>query len=272
MLDNIIQYLQSIHPVLAAFYATVFTWLLTAIGAASVFIFNGANKKLMDTLLGFTGGVMLAASIWSLLVPAVSMSKGEGITKLLPTIIGVSLGVCTLVLFDVISSYWQKNTQKTDSLFYTNKNTFVMILVITLHNIPEGLAVGVLFGGVASGLPEASIAGGVVLALAIGIQNLPEGIAVAMPLKRIGFSKRKSFFYGQLTALVEPVAAIFGALAVGFFTQILPYTLAYAAGAMIFVVIYEVIPESLKNQNAKLATIGFISGFLIMMILDTTLG
>lgn len=272
MFNTVIDYLESIHPVLAAFYATLFTWFLTALGAASVFVFNGSSKKLMDTLLGFTGGVMLAASIWSLLVPAVSMSKGSGITKLLPTLIGVSLGVITLILFDLITTFWQKKNQQSTSLLHKHKNTFVMIMVITLHNIPEGLAIGVLFGGVLSGMPEATIAGGVVLALAIGIQNFPEGIAVAMPLKRVGFSKRKSFFYGQLTAVVEPIAAIFGAMAVGFFTEILPYTLAYAAGAMIFVVIYEVIPESLKNKNAKLATIGFISGFLIMMILDTTLG
>ena len=229
MFNNIIHWFESIDPILAAFYATIFTWALTALGASFVFLFRTMNRIVLDGMLGFTGGVMIAASFWSLLSPAIG-------TK----------------------TPWQRTT--------------LLVLAITLHNIPEGLAVGVLFGGVAAGIPEASITGAVILAIGIGIQNFPEGIAVAMPLKRMGMSNKKSFLYGQASALVEPVAGVAGALAVNFFTPVLPYALAFAAGAMIFVVVEEVIPETQQDKNTDIATLGFIGGFIVMMVLDVALG
>lgn len=272
MLENIIQYLESIDPVLAALYATTFTWLLTALGASTVFLFKSIKTSVMNGMLGFTGGVMVAASIWSLLIPAMNMSEGEGFTKLVPSLVGFALGAGFLFLLDKFLPHLHVNFQKVEGVKTPWQKTTLMTLAIALHNIPEGLAVGVLFGGVAIGLPEASIGAALVLAVGIGLQNLPEGIAVAMPLRRMGLSRRKSFFYGQSSALVEPIAGVLGALAVSFFTPILPYALAFAAGAMIFVVVEEVIPEAQQNRNSDTATLGFLIGFMVMMTLDVILG
>ncbi len=226
----------------------------------------------MDTMLGFTGGVMVAASVWSLLIPAINMSEGSGFIQVYPAVIGFLLGAAFLYSIDKILPHLHVNFQKVEGVKTPWQKTTLMILAITLHNIPEGLAVGVLFGGVAAGIPEASIAGAVALAIGIGLQNFPEGIAVSMPLRRMGLSRRKSFLYGQASAIVEPIAGVLGALAVTFFAPILPYALSFAAGAMIFVVIEEVIPESQQNKSSDLATLGFIVGFILMMTLDVALG
>lgn len=270
MLEKTIDYLGKIDPILASLYATIFTWFVTALGASVVFFFKTTNKKFLDGMLGFTGGVMVAASIWSLLIPSIEMTDNEGVTKVLPTAIGFLLGAFFLFILDRLLPHFHTNFKQTEGIKSPWQKTTLLILAITLHNIPEGLAVGILFGGVAAGIPEASIAGAVTLAVGIGLQNFPEGIAVSMPLRRMGFSRKKSFFYGQLSAMVEPIAGVLGAVAVLFFTPILPYALSFAAGAMIYVVIEEVIPEAQQNKNTDVSTIGFLMGFVLMMILDNT--
>jgi ZIP family zinc transporter len=272
MYQDLIKYLENIDPILAAFYATMFTWLVTAAGASLVFFFKTMNRAVLDGMLGFTGGVMVAASYWSLLAPAIEMSEGEGFTKVIPAASGFLMGALFLFALDKTLPHLHINFKETEGIKSPWQRTTLLVLAITLHNIPEGLAVGVLFGGVAAGIPEASIAGAVTLAIGIGIQNFPEGIAVSMPLRRMGMSRRKSFMYGQSSAIVEPIAGVIGAFAVTFFTPILPYALAFAAGAMIFVVVEEVIPETQQDNNTDIATLGFIGGFIVMMCLDVALG
>lgn len=272
MYNDLIKYLEGIDPILAAFYATMFTWLVTAAGASLVFFFKTMNRAVLDGMLGFTGGVMVAASYWSLLAPAIEMSEGEGFTKVIPAASGFLMGALFLFALDKTLPHLHINFKETEGIKSPWQRTTLLVLAITLHNIPEGLAVGVLFGGVAAGIPEASIAGAVTLAIGIGIQNFPEGIAVSMPLRRMGMSRRKSFMYGQSSAIVEPIAGVIGAFAVTFFTPILPYALAFAAGAMIFVVVEEVIPETQQDKNIDIATLGFIAGFIVMMSLDVALG
>jgi zinc transporter, ZIP family len=272
MFDSIIHFFESIDPILAAFLATTFTWGLTAFGASFVFFFKNMNRVVLDGMLGFTGGVMIAASFWSLLAPAIEMSHGEGFVKVIPAAVGFALGALFIFGLDKVLPHMHINFKETEGIKSPWQRTTLLVLAITLHNIPEGLAVGVLFGGVAAGIPEASIAGAVTLAIGIGIQNFPEGIAVSMPLRRMGMSRRKSFMYGQSSALVEPIFGVLGAVAVTFFTPILPYALAFAAGAMIFVVVEEVIPETQQDNNTDIATLGFIGGFIVMMTLDVALG
>jgi ZIP family zinc transporter len=271
-MERILTFFESISPVMGAFYATLFTWGLTALGAALVFFVKELNRAILDGLLGFTGGVMVAASFWSLLSPGIEMSPGEGFVKVIPAAVGFALGALFIFGLDKILPHVHINFKETEGIKTPWHRTTLLVLAITLHNIPEGLAVGVLFGGVAAGIPEASIAGAVALALGIGIQNFPEGIAVSMPMRRLGVSRFKSFWYGQLSAIVEPFAAVFGALAVTFFTPLLPYALAFAAGAMIFVVVEEVIPETQQDKYTDIATLGFIGGFIVMMTLDVALG
>lgn len=272
MFETVLNYFESIDPILAALYATLFTWFLTALGASFVFFFKNMNRVVLDGMLGFTGGVMIAASFWSLLAPAIEMSKGEGFVKVVPAAVGFALGALFIFGLDKVLPHLHINFKETEGVKSPWQRTTLLVLAITLHNIPEGLAVGVLFGGVAAGIPEASIAGAVTLAIGIGIQNFPEGIAVSMPLRRMGMSRWKSFMYGQSSALVEPVAGVLGAIAVLFFIPILPYALAFAAGAMIFVVVEEVIPETQQDKNTDIATLGFIGGFIVMMTLDVALG
>jgi len=233
---------------------------------------RGMNRALFDGMLGFTGGVMVAASFWSLLSPGIDMSPGEGFIKVLPAAIGFGLGALFIFGMDKVLPHLHINFKESEGIKTPWHRTTLLVLAITLHNIPEGLAVGVLFGGVAAGIPEASITGAVALALGIGIQNFPEGIAVSMPMRRQGVSKLKSFWYGQLSAIVEPIAAVVGAVAVTFFTPLLPYAMAFAAGAMIFVVVEEVIPETQQDKFTDIATLGFILGFIVMMTLDVSLG
>jgi ZIP family zinc transporter len=271
-MNAIIEYFSQLDPIQGALYATLFTWGITALGASSVFLFKSMSRMTLDGMLGFTGGVMVAASFWSLLSPAIEMSAGEGFVKIMPSAIGFGLGALFIFGLDKILPHIHINFKKSEGIKTPWRRTTLLVLAITLHNIPEGLAIGVLFGGVASGIPEASIAGAVVLAFGIGLQNFPEGIAVAMPLRRSGVSKLKSFWYGQLSAIVEPIAGVIGAVAVTFFTPLLPYALAFAAGAMIFVVVEEVIPETQLDKYTDIATLGFIGGFIIMMCLDVALG
>ena len=271
-MQEVIDYFESINPILAAFYATLFTWGLTAAGAALVFLFKGMNRAVLDGMLGFTGGVMVAASFWSLLAPGIEMSPGEGFVKVVPAAVGFALGAIFLYGLDKVLPHLHINFKESEGIKTPWHKTTLLTLAITLHNIPEGLAVGVLFGGVAAGFDGATIGGAVALALGIGLQNFPEGFAVAMPLRRQGLSRTKSFMYGQASAIVEPFAAVLGALAVVTFEPILPYALSFAAGAMIFVVVEEVIPETQQDKYTDIATMGFIGGFIIMMTLDVGLG
>lgn len=272
MIEQVIAYFETIDPVLAALYATLFTWGLTGLGASLVFFFKGMNRMVLDTMLGFTGGVMIAASFWSLLAPCIEMSPGEGFVKVIPAAVGFFFGAISLYALDKVLPHMHINFKEAEGIKTPWHKTTLLVLAITLHNIPEGLAVGVLFGGVAAGYEGATIGGAVALAIGIGLQNFPEGFAVSMPLRRQGVSRFKSFWYGQLSAIVEPIAGVVGALAVVTFKPILPYALAYAAGAMIFVVVEEVIPETQQDKYTDYATMGLIIGFIVMMTLDVGLG
>lgn len=276
MLDQIVAFAKE-DPILAALYASLFTWGLTALGASLVFLFKSAKRSVMDAMLGFTGGVMVAASFWSLLAPAIDNSPGEGFTKVIPAAVGFLLGALVLFGLDKLLPHLHINFKRSEAEGPKTDwhSTTLLVLAITLHNIPEGLAVGVLFGAAANlvGAEQTEmIIAAVSLAIGIGIQNFPEGFAVSMPLRRQGATRFKSFWYGQLSAIVEPVAAVLGAVAVSIFTPILPYALAFAAGAMIFVVVEEVIPETQRDKYTDLATMGFIGGFIVMMSLDVGLG
>lgn len=269
-METVLNYFEQLDPVMGALLATTFTWLVTAAGASLVFFFKTMSRPVLDGMLGFTGGVMVAASFWSLLAPAIEMSEGEGMIKALPAGIGFLMGALFLYGLDKVIPHLHLNFSKQEAEGPKTEwhRSTLLVLAITLHNIPEGLAVGVLFGAVAAGVPEASIAGAVALAIGIGIQNFPEGIAVSMPLRRQGVSRLKSFWYGQLSAIVEPVAGVIGALAVLQMRPLLPYALAFAAGAMIYVVIEEVVPETQRDKFTDVATLGFIGGFIVMMMLD----
>lgn len=272
-MEWLVEIIQDRDPVLIAFLATTFTWLMTALGASLVFFFKTIRRWVFDGMLGFTGGVMIAASYWSLLAPAIEMSENQGVPGWLPAAVGFALGALFMYGLDKILPHLHVNFPQSDAegLSTNWHRTTLLVLAITMHNIPEGLAVGVLFGGAAIGLPDASYGAALALALGIGIQNFPEGIAVAMPLRRQGLSRRKSFWYGQISAIVEPVAGVCGAMAVMFFQPVLPYALAFAAGAMIYVVVEEVIPETQRDQYTDIATLGFMSGFIVMMCLDVGL-
>lgn len=273
--EELVQYFTDIDPVLAALYATTFTWVLTAAGASLVFFFKSMNRGVLDAMLGFTGGVMVAASFWSLLNPAIEMSERmyPGMSWM-PAAVGFLFGALFIFGLDKIMPHLHINfgDDEKEGMKTQWHRTTLLVLAITLHNIPEGLAVGVLFGGAAAGVEGATIAGAITLAIGIGIQNFPEGFAVAMPLRRQGVSRRKSFWYGQLSAIVEPVFGVLGAVAVVYMEPLLPFAFAFAAGAMIYVVVEEVIPETQRDKFTDVAVLGFIGGFLVMMCLDVGLG
>lgn len=270
--QNTLDWFSALNPIAAATLATTGTWLLTALGASMVLLFRKPGRAVMDSMLGFTGGVMVAASFWSLLAPAIEMSAGEGLIKAIPAATGFLLGAVFLYGMDKMLPHMHINFEVAEGMESKLHKTTLLILAITLHNIPEGLAVGVLFGAAALGMEEISVASALVLAMGIGIQNFPEGFAVAMPMRRLGASRFKSFWYGQLSAIVEPLAGAAGAAAVLLFTPILPYALAFAAGAMIYVVVEEVIPETQLDKYTDQAVMGFMGGFVVMMILDVGLG
>ncbi len=268
------EFLSRLHPVLQALLAALFTWGVTALGAAMVFFFKSINKKVLDGMLGFAAGVMIAASFWSLLAPAIDLSESMGLPKWLPPLIGFLAGGVFLRLVDRLLPHLHLGLDVKDAegVKTSWKKTILLALAVTLHNIPEGLAVGVAFGAAAAGIPGAGIAGALALALGIGLQNFPEGAAVSIPLRREGLSRTKSFLYGQASGIVEPIAAVAGAALVGLMRPLLPYALAFAAGAMIFVVVEEVIPEAQSSGNSNIATLGAMLGFALMMFLDVSLG
>lgn len=263
-----------LNPVMQAFLATCFTWLVTALGAAMVFFFKDINRKMLDGMLGFAAGVMIAASFWSLLAPAIEMAENMGHRAWLTAAIGFLCGGAFLWLVDEFLPHLHLGFPQSEAegLKTSWHRSILLVLAITLHNIPEGLAVGVAFGALAADLPSANMAGAVALAVGIGLQNFPEGAAVSVPLRREGFSRLKSFWYGQLSGIVEPIAGVIGAVAVVTMQPLLPYALAFAAGAMIFVVVEELIPESQLEKNTDIATIGTMCGFTLMMVLDVGLG
>lgn len=266
--------MQNLHPVIQAFLATCLTWALTALGAAGVFVVKGVSRRVLDGMLGFAAGVMIAASFWSLLLPAIEMSGGEDTLAWFPAATGFLAGGAFLWGLDKTLPHLHPwfPVNEAEGIKTTWRRTTLLLLAITLHNIPEGLAIGVAFGTVAADVPYATLTGAIALTIGIGIQNFPEGFAVSLPLYREGMSRLKSFWFGQLSAVVEPVAAIIGALTVVLARPILPYALAFAAGAMIYVVVEELVPESQRGGHAHLATWGAMIGFMVMMVLEVALG
>lgn len=270
-----IDFFITLSPVMQALLGTIFTWGMTALGAALVFTTKTMNYKLLDGMLGFAGGVMIAASFWSLLSPALDMAEGGPLPAWLPVAVGFILGAVFLWGVDKLIPHLHPNLKMKDAEGIHPeriRRSTLLVFAITLHNIPEGLAIGVAFGAVAAGFESASLPAAVALAIGIGIQNFPEGTAVSMPLRREGMSRRKSFMYGQFSGMVEPIAAIIGVLAVTLMEPLLPFALSFAAGAMIFVVAEEVIPSSRENGNKDFASMCLIIGFTVMMILDVALG
>jgi ZIP family zinc transporter len=270
----VVEWFVGLNPVHQALVATIFTWFVTALGAAMVFFFKTINRKVLDGMLGFAAGVMIAASFWSLLSPAIEMAEESNIPSWIPATVGFLAGAIFLWGIDKILPHLHLGypMKEAEGVKTSWQRSVLLVLAITLHNIPEGLAVGVAFGALAANVPFASLAAAVALALGIGLQNFPEGAAVSVPLRREGFSRLKSFWYGQLSGVVEPIAGVVGAVAVILMKPILPYALSFAAGAMIFVVVEELIPESQLEKNTDIATMGAIFGFAVMMTLDVALG
>lgn len=264
-------------PVLQALLAGLFTWTITACGAAVVFLTSSVNRRLLDAMMGFAAGVMIAASFWSLLAPSIEMAEAQGLPVWLPATVGFLLGGMFLRLADAVLPHLHvgAGVGEAEGVPTSWRRSTLLVLAITLHNIPEGLAVGVTFGAAAMQLDVATgatLAAAIALSVGIGLQNFPEGIAVSMPLHGDGMSRLKAFGYGQLSGVVEPISAVLGALAVISVRPVLPYALAFAAGAMIFVVIEELIPESQRHGNTDLATMSAMGGFAVMMLLDVALG
>ena len=269
-----VSFFEQFSPIIQSLIATAFTWGVTALGAAGVFLSKEINRKLLDGMLGFAAGVMIAASYWSLLAPSIEISETLGLIPYLPPAIGFMLGGIVLWAIDAILPHLHMGMpiSSAEGIKTSWQRSVLLILAITMHNIPEGMAIGVAFGAAAAGIPGASVAGSVALALGIGLQNFPEGLAISAPLRREGISKGKSWWYGQLSAIVEPMGAVLGAAAVISMRQLLPYALAFAAGAMIYVVIEELIPEAQQGENTDIPTAGAMIGFTVMMILDVALG
>lgn len=269
-----VAFFERFEPTTQALIATLFTWGVTALGSALVFFFKTIHKKVFDTMLGFAAGVMIAASFWSLISPGLDLAEEMGFNSWLVAAAGFMAGGLFLFVVDKTLPHMhlglgpkEKEGPKTSW-----QRSILLVLAITLHNIPEGLAVGVAFGAVAAGIESSSLMGAIALAIGIGLQNFPEGAAVSIPLRREGMSRTKAFFYGQASGVVEPIAGILGALLVLSIRSVLPFALCFAAGAMIYVVVEELIPEAQSNKNSDYATMGVMVGFTIMMILDVALG
>ena len=265
------EFLEGFGPVQQALLAGLFTWFMTAAGAGVVFFFSEINRKVLDGMLGFAAGVMIAASCFGLLGPAIDQTSGEGLEKVLPAAFGFIIGGIGMRIIDAYLPHLHPGAppEEVEGIKTTWHRSKLLISAITLHNIPEGLAVGVAFGAAASG---DGIGAAIALTIGIGIQNFPEGAAVSVPLRREGLSRKESFWWGQLSALVEPISAVIGAAAIIYMTPILPYALSFAAGAMIFVVAEELVPEAHRGKNGDIATMGLMLGFTIMMVLDVALG
>jgi len=266
--------LMDYNLVFLALCATLFTWLVTALGASMVFFFKTINKKILNSMLGFAAGVMIAASFWSLLKPSIEMAKESGIIPWMPALIGFLSGGAFLFLVDKLIPHLHMglSTDKAEGIKTTWQRSVLLVLAITLHNIPEGLAVGVTFGALSNNPDAGMLAGAIALALGIGLQNFPEGAAISIPLRREGFSRLRAFHYGQLSGIVEPIAGVIGAYLVLSIVPLLPYALSFAAGAMIFVVVEELIRESQTGNETDLSTIGAMLGFAAMMMLDVAFG
>lgn len=264
------KYIENLSAVNMALLVGIFTWGLTAVGASLVFLFKNVSRKILDTALGFAAGVMIAASFWSLLDPAIEMSQQLVVPSWIPPAMGFVLGALFLRIIDMLLPHlhFHASINGAEGIKTSFRRSTLLVLAVTLHNIPEGLAIGVSFG--AHGIEPSSVTllSSIVLALGIGIQNIPEGLAISMPLRAEGFSKCKSFLYGQLSGVFEPVFAVLGVIFVNIMQDFLPYTLGFAAGAMIFITAEELIPESQRSGNSDLATAGLIIGFTLMMILD----
>jgi zinc transporter, ZIP family len=269
-----LDFLLNYNPVLLALFATLFTWGFTALGSSLVFFFKSINQKVLNSMLGFAAGVMIAASFWSLLKPAIEMAEVNGSIPWVPAVVGFLCGGAFLLLVDKILPHLHMglSTDKAEGIKTSWQRSVLLVLAITLHNIPEGLAVGVAFGALANNPDAGMLAGAVALAIGIGLQNFPEGAAVSIPLRREGFSRLKAFNYGQLSGMVEPISGVIGAYLVLSITPLLPYALSFAAGAMIFVVVEELIPESQSGNETDFSTIGALLGFATMMMLDVSLG
>jgi ZIP family zinc transporter len=270
----IVEGVKDLNPILQALLATCFTWFVTALGASTVFFFKSINQAILDSMLGFAAGVMVAASFWSLLAPAIEMAAESALPAWVPATVGFLLGGAFLWGVDKVLPHLHIGApiEEAEGIKTAWQRSVLLVLAITLHNFPEGLAVGVAFGALSAGLPATSLAAAVALAVGIGLQNFPEGAAVSVPLRREGLSRLKSFWYGQLSGIVEPIAGVLGAAAVLLVRPILPYALAFAAGAMIFVVVEELIPESQLKSDTNVATVGAMLGFAVMMTLDVALG
>ena len=262
-----IDFFINLNPVIQALLATLFTWLITLLGASLVYFFKNVNKNLMDGMLGFSAGIMIAASFFSLLKPASEMATSLNMTVWFILVLGFMSGGILLFAGDKVFEHFYDKKKNNSSM----KRILMLIFSITLHNIPEGLAVGVAFGSIAYSLDGATLGSALVLALGIGLQNFPEGTAVSVPLRREGLSRKKSFFYGQLSGIVEPISGVLGALLVLKVRLILPFLLSFAAGAMIYVVIQELIPASQSNEKKDLMALFSLLGFALMMILDIAL-
>jgi ZIP family zinc transporter len=270
-----IEYIQQCSPVMQALMATLFTWGVTAGGSALVFFTKTVNPKLMDSMLGFAAGVMIAASFWSLLAPGIEMAEQMGQVPWLTAVIGFMAGGLCMRLADVLLPHLHLGlpADHSEGIKTSWRRSTLLVLAITLHNIPEGLAVGVAFGAVAANLSSATLGGAIALAIGIGLQNFPEGAAVSLPLRREGMGRTKSFVMGQASGLVEPIAGVIGAVFVLSVQGILPYALCFAAGAMMFVVVEQLIPESQRNErHIDIVTMATMAGFSVMMILDVALG
>ena len=263
--------IQGLHPVWQALVATLFTYGVTAAGAAMVFFFKKVNRKVLDLMLGFGAGVMIAASFWSLLSPAIDLCGELGYSQWFLPALGFLAGGAFVVAAGKLLDRFSFQSAGDHTQAKSLRRSILLVTAVTLHNIPEGLAVGVAFGGAALGIPGCGVVGASLLALGIGLQNFPEGAAVSLPLRREGFSRSKAFFYGQASGVVEPIAAVLGVFAAMAVRSIQPFLLAFSAGAMIAVVAAELIPESVE-KNKNLAAMGVILGFIVMMILDVALG
>jgi ZIP family zinc transporter len=270
-----IAFFESLNPILGALLATLFTWGVTALGASFVFFNKSVNRKTLVAMLGFAAGVMIAASCWSLLVPSIELSAEMGIIEWIPPVVGFLAGGGFLFAIDKILPHVHPSLaekEEPEGIKTGWRRVVLLVLAITLHNFPEGLAVGVAFGAIGAGIESTSIAGAIALAIGIGLQNFPEGLAVSMPLRGEGLSRTRSFMFGQLSAVVEPIAGVLGATLVLLMRPILPYALSFAAGAMIYVVVEELIPESQNGNDTDYSTIGAMLGFATMMFLDVALG
>lgn len=266
MIDKLLE----MNPVILSLFATLFTWSVTALGASLVFFFKKVNRNVMDAMLGFAAGVMIAASFWSLLAPGISLAEELGKNAWVVAALGFLSGGIVLYIGDKICNRLMKKFKKENKDGF--KRSILLITSITLHNIPEGLAVGVAFGSLIYNMNEVTLVAALVFALGIGLQNFPEGSAVSLPLRREGYSRSKSFLYGQLSGIVEPIAGVIGAILVSKIQSVLPFFLCFAAGAMIYVVVEELIPESQSNKKKDLMAFFTLIGFSVMMVLDVALG